>query len=68
MSFEQAIKRPLNYFSLDERERWAVDKRLGILDWSPKVPELRKYLIKRAEMGDPYAMKWEAKARNGDPI
>lgn len=36
----QAFKRPRNYFDLDEREQWRIDKELGILDWDgPKTKE-----------------------------
>ncbi len=31
--YEQALKRPEYYHSLSAREQWAIDKRLGILDW-----------------------------------
>lgn len=30
---QAATQRPSNYVELDPREQWAVDKRLGILDW-----------------------------------
>jgi hypothetical protein len=31
--FEKSFQRPKNYFKLPFREQWAIDKRLGILDW-----------------------------------
>ena len=31
--FEQSFKRPTNFFTLSPRERWKIDKTLGILDW-----------------------------------
>ncbi len=31
--FEKSFQRPKSYFKLSAREQWAVDKRLGILDW-----------------------------------
>ena len=31
--FEQSFKRPSNFFKLSAEEQWAIDKRLGILDW-----------------------------------
>lgn len=31
--FERSFERPSNYFSLSLDEQWAIDKRLGILDW-----------------------------------
>ncbi len=31
--FEKAFERPRNYFDLPNAEQWAIDKRLGILDW-----------------------------------
>ncbi|QIG77405.1 hypothetical protein EVB61_077 [Rhizobium phage RHph_TM21B] len=37
MSFEQAMKRPKNYFKLGSGEQWFIDKELGILDWDGKI-------------------------------
>ncbi len=31
--FEKSFERPRNFLSLSARERWDVDKSLGILDW-----------------------------------
>ncbi len=31
--FERSFDRPRNYFALSPEEQWAIDKRLGILDW-----------------------------------
>lgn len=31
--FEKSFERPSNYFKLDMREQWDIDKHLGILDW-----------------------------------
>lgn len=31
--FEKSFQRPKNYFSLSGEEQWAIDKKLGILDW-----------------------------------
>lgn len=31
--FEKSFERPSDYFSRAAREQWAIDKRLGILDW-----------------------------------
>ena len=31
--FEKSFQRPKNYFKLDAKEQWAIDKSLGILDW-----------------------------------
>lgn len=31
--FEESFKRPKNFFKLPPDEQWAIDKRLGILDW-----------------------------------
>jgi len=31
--YERSFGRPPDYFSLGVAEQWAVDKRLGILDW-----------------------------------
>jgi len=32
--FERSFQRPRNYTKLSSREQWAIDKRLGILDWN----------------------------------
>lgn len=32
--FEKSFQRPKNYFKLSGSEQWAIDKRLGILDWN----------------------------------
>ena len=32
----QAKLRPANFFSLDARKQWEIDKELGILDWDGK--------------------------------
>ena len=34
--FEKSFVRPTNYFKLSKRQKWAVGKRLGILDWIGK--------------------------------
>lgn len=31
--FERSFKRPSNFFKLSGEEQWAIDKKLGILDW-----------------------------------
>lgn len=31
--FEKSFERPRNYLLLNAEEQWAIDKRLGILDW-----------------------------------
>ncbi len=31
--FEKSFERPRNFFKLSGEEQWAIDKRLGILDW-----------------------------------
>lgn len=33
LMFEKSFERPRNYFKLSAAEQWAIDKRLGILDW-----------------------------------
>jgi hypothetical protein len=43
MSLEQALKRPRNYNQLSAREQWAIDDRLGILDWDPTDEEVEVY-------------------------
>lgn len=34
--FEQSFQRPKNYFELDAKTQWQIDKELGILDWQGK--------------------------------
>lgn len=31
--FEKSFGRPSNFWTITAEERWAIDKRLGILDW-----------------------------------
>ena len=31
--FEASFQRPRDYFRLTEEHQWAIDSRLGILDW-----------------------------------
>lgn len=31
--FEKSFQRPPNYFKLSEDHQWAIDSRLGLLDW-----------------------------------
>jgi hypothetical protein len=39
--FERSFDRPKDFFKLIPEEQWAIDKRLGILDWdgSALTPE-----------------------------
>lgn len=32
--FELSFRRPSNYFKLSEEQRWKIDEKLGILDWT----------------------------------
>ena len=32
--FKLSFKRPRNYFSLDKSNQYAIDRRIGILDWN----------------------------------
>lgn len=32
--FEISFQRPHGFFSLSDDQQWAIDKRLGILDWN----------------------------------
>ncbi len=32
--FEASFQRPKNFLELSMEERWAIDKKLGILDWN----------------------------------
>ncbi len=45
--FELSFQRPTNYFELSGEEQWAIDKRLGILDWIGKDLDLSEDDIKR---------------------
>jgi len=31
--FEKSFERPKNFISLSAKEKWAIDRNLGILDW-----------------------------------
>lgn len=31
--FEKSFQRPRDFLNLSPEEQWAIDKRLGILDW-----------------------------------
>jgi len=31
--FEKSFQRPQNYFRLSAQRQWAIDRKLGILDW-----------------------------------
>lgn len=48
MSVEQALKRPADYNGLSLEAQWAIDKRLGILDWDPTPEEVARYRKARA--------------------
>lgn len=43
--YEKSFERPKNYFTLDLREQWIIDAKLGILDW--KGDDLTKKELKR---------------------
>jgi hypothetical protein len=53
MSLTQALKRPLNYNDLPASEQWAIDKRLGILDWEPTQEEINEYVRQRNPQPEP---------------
>lgn len=36
------MKRPFNYSSLSEREKWEIDDALGILDWDGSCPHKKE--------------------------
>ena len=40
---DQAMKRPSDFTFLTAEEQWAIDKRLGLLDWSPTPEEVDEY-------------------------
>ena len=46
---EQALKRPKDYEARSSRDQWAIDKRLGILDWSPSREEVNEYIARRKQ-------------------
>jgi hypothetical protein len=43
--FERSFERPSDYFKRSGAERWAIDERLGILDWAGE--DLSKEELKR---------------------
>jgi len=43
--FEKSLERPTNYFNLDKKTQWDIDKKLGILDWEGE--DLTKEDVKR---------------------
>ena len=45
---ELALKRPPNFDDLSAEEQWAIDHRLGILDWDPSPAEVEAYRRHRA--------------------
>ncbi|QIG72634.1 hypothetical protein EVB97_076 [Rhizobium phage RHph_Y65] len=59
MSFEQAMKRPKNYFKLGSGEQWFIDKELGILDWDGRMTKEQEdqmyehFNLKRRRREDP---------------
>lgn len=40
---DQALKRPRDYNKLPPSEQWAIDRRLGILDWDPTKAEQEEF-------------------------
>jgi hypothetical protein len=48
MSLSQALQRPANHNELSAEAQWAIDKRLGILDWDPTPAEVAEYRRRRA--------------------
>lgn len=43
---QAALTRPRNYFKLRGQDQWAIDKKLGILDWEgPKTDEETELLL-----------------------
>lgn len=40
---DQALKRPPDYWRLSAQQQWAIDARLGILDWDPTPEEEEEY-------------------------
>ena len=47
---EQALRRPRDYSKLTPRHQWAIDSRLGILDWKPTKEE-----------GEEFSRRWKEK-------
>jgi murein DD-endopeptidase MepM/ murein hydrolase activator NlpD len=45
---EAALRRPPNYSDLSAEDQWAIDRRLGILDWDPTPAEVEEYNRHRA--------------------
>lgn len=42
--FERSFQRPKNFFELTPQEQWAIDKRLGILDWDGSDLEVEDHV------------------------
>ncbi len=40
---DQALQRPRDYNKLPPSEQWAIDRRLGILDWDPTPAEREEF-------------------------
>jgi len=49
---DQALKRPDDYHKLTPRHQWAIDSRLGILDWDPTDEEREEWARKVAERSE----------------
>lgn len=70
MSLDAALQRPLNFSLISPDEQWAIDKRLGILDWDPSPDEMLEYLRRRSLQGDAvsaqaYPRAWAEHRLNG---
>jgi hypothetical protein len=40
---DQALQRPRDYNKRPSSEQWAIDRRLGILDWDPTHGEIAEF-------------------------
>lgn len=43
----KALKRPKNFLKLHPREQWAIDKKLGILDWDGPTTDEDYEILKK---------------------
>lgn len=50
---EKAMKRPLDWGTMDARSQAGIDGFLGIIDWDPTPEEVFEYADRRTAMGDP---------------
>jgi PTH2 family peptidyl-tRNA hydrolase len=69
---DQALKRPTDFNKRAPSEQWAIDKRLGILDWDPTPEEeaefKRRYEARKAEEEDPARDEGESRQEEATEV